>query len=268
MTYKIVIPTFDRHDVIGKKTLKVLEENNIPVNIIYLFVANKKEYDKYIKVLDNKYHSNILIGKKGLLNQRKYISNYFEEGEKLVHLDDDITNLHQLKVYVPKDKKQNKMKKITKLEQILENCFDYTIKNKASLFGFYPIDNPYFMTDKISQDLRPIIGACFGVINNRKIENSIAIEEKEDYERSILYYLKDKKVIRFNYYAIETYYFKCKGGMQSNNLNLDREHNSKISSQYLLLKYPNIVKPKKPNTNKKNKLDITNVKLIPNPKLN
>jgi hypothetical protein len=54
--------------------------------------------------------------------------------------------------------------------------------------------------ENISTDLRFIIGTFYGYIN-RKNQPDLQLKlttNKEDHERSILYWLKDKKVIRFN----------------------------------------------------------------------
>ena len=52
-----------------------------------------------------------------------------------------------------------------------------------------------------------------GVVNNRKAELR-TIDDKEDYERSIKYYLKDGGVLRFNNVTCRTNCRKEPGGMQ------------------------------------------------------
>ena len=59
--------------------------------------------------------------------------------------------------------------------------------------------------DYVSTNLCYIIGFMTGVINNRNAEIR-TIDDKEDYERSIKYYLKDGGLLRFNNI---TCYTKC-----------------------------------------------------------
>ena len=46
----IAIPTYDRSDRFI--TIKVLKDNNIPIEWITVFVANEEEKDKYRKMID------------------------------------------------------------------------------------------------------------------------------------------------------------------------------------------------------------------------
>jgi hypothetical protein len=74
-----------------------------------------------------------------------------------------------------------------------------------------------------------------GVINNRKAEVR-TIDDKEDYERSIKYYLKDGGVLRFNNVTCRTNCYKEPGGMQVERTK-KRIHDSAV---YLTKKYPNL----------------------------
>jgi hypothetical protein len=59
--YRIAIPSYNRLEQLGQKTLKTLEFHNIDKSIIDIFVANKEQYDLY----KNKYPEyNIIIGEK------------------------------------------------------------------------------------------------------------------------------------------------------------------------------------------------------------
>ena len=60
-------------------------------------------------------------------------------------------------------------------------------------------------------------------------------ESKEDYETSILYYLKDGGVLRFNHVTFKTK-FNAEGG-----LGTDRFEKNKNAALYLKDKYPEIV---------------------------
>jgi hypothetical protein len=91
-----------------------------------------------------------------------------------------------------------------------------------------------------------------GVINNRKAEVR-TIDDKEDYERSIKYYLKDNGLLRFNNITCYTKCYKEPGGMQVERTK-QRIHDSAI---YLTKQYPELCTL---NTGKKS--GFTEVRLL------
>ena len=107
-----------------------------------------------------------------------------------------------------------------------------------SFFGIYPVANGYFMKGLPykTTDLRFCVGTVWGCIIDPSI--NIVIEEKEDFERTLLFYKKDHGVLRFNKICCITKYYKEKGGMQSRLRSHDRKETSKQSCYYLLEKFP------------------------------
>jgi hypothetical protein len=94
---------------------------------------------------------------------------------------------------------------------------------------------------EISFNLKFIIGVLYGFINRKDkdlILNTQA-EGKEDIEQTILYYLKDKKIMRYNHITFKTQML-AKGG-----LGKDRFIINEKASQYIHNTYPNITKIKK-----------------------
>ena len=90
MDYVVAIPSYKRHETLKKKTLKVLKEYKIPNNIIYVFVADEPEHELYNKTLDKDSYNKLIIGKPGIKEIRNFMANYFDEGQKIVYMDDDI----------------------------------------------------------------------------------------------------------------------------------------------------------------------------------
>jgi hypothetical protein len=229
-TYLIAIPTYNRFKEIQNKTLKTLKEANIDKSKIYIFVANQEEFDLYSKNVPTELYYKIIIGEKGIVNQRNFISNYFEKEQYIISMDDDIEELQILE--------NNKLIK-------LENINDFFIKNYELLkeknlliWGIYPVRNAFFMYDKITTDLRFIIGVMFGFIVNHKVILNLNSEVKEDYEQSILYYKLCGGLLRLNNVTIKTK-FNAIGG-----IGVDRTNQNKIAVNYLLNSYPEFLKRK------------------------
>jgi hypothetical protein len=228
-TYLNAIHTYNRSDVISNKTLKTLYEGNITKNKIYIFVANQKEYDLYKKNVLPQLYNKIVIGKKGITQQRNVIANYFPEGQYVISMDDDIESLEILK--------GDKLVKLKNINDFFTDAYKLLKKNNLYIWGIYPVRNPFFMYKETSYDLRFIIGLLFGFItrHNSKLKMSSKLEMKEDYEQSILYFKMDGGVIRFNNITAKTK-FNSEGGLGS-----DRYERNKLASEYLYKKYPDII---------------------------
>ena len=204
MNYKIVIPSLSRPTILCQKTLKVCKETGVPLNQIYLFIIESQKCS-YISEIEKHGFCGIHIISEsplGLDKVRNYITEYFDEGECLLHMDDDIDSMYKLNM------SGYTLIKITDIIELFNNAFDICKKNNIGLFGIYPVKNGYFMKDspEITYDLRFCVGTLWGCINDKSIR--IAIEEKEDVERTILYYKKYGKIVRLNYITIKTNYYK------------------------------------------------------------
>lgn len=245
MNYKIAIPSYKRHTTLKKKTLKVLEFYKIPASIIYIFVANKEEETLYRNELDKQTYGKIIVGKKGIKEIRNFMANYFKENEKIVYLDDDLSKIWECITIPngdPKNKKDNKLIQLKSFDAFVKSAFKLSEKTGYKNWGVYPTDNPFFMkpTQKdqshISHDLKFLIGFFTGVINCKKAEVR-TISDKEDYERTIKYYLNDGGVLRFNNISCNTKCYKEPGGIQADR----KKENSRINANKLIKKYPNLV---------------------------
>jgi hypothetical protein len=229
VNYVVAIPTYNRHDVLDKKTLKTLIEGNVNKNRIFLFVANKEQYKLYEETVPKNMYNQIIIGKKGITNQRKFIAKYFTEGQYVISMDDDVEQFEILK--------GDKLVKLKDVDQFFIQAYNLLKKEHLFIWGIYPVRNPFFMYKNITTDLRFIIGVTFGFIvrHNKKLEPSIKAETKEDYEQTILYFKMDGGVLRFNNITTKTK-FNAPGG-----LGTDRYERNKNAAEYLEHTYPDII---------------------------
>jgi hypothetical protein len=197
---KFVIPTYDRYNRF--ETLYFLKNNNISLEDIFIFVADENEKMKYINSFGNDY--NFIVGVLGLVNQRNFIINYFDEGEILVCIDDDIEDL------IHKDNKP--------FIDWIDECIEYLRNSSCGLLSINPSVNPFFFEQRKNGDAfkegnYSAIGA-FHILKNDK-ELLLSIDDMEDWERSLLYFKKYGSNIRYNDILIKTKYFHKKGGLSS-----------------------------------------------------
>ena len=236
MDINFVIPSYNRYKEIGEKTLTTLKDGGVPPGQIYIFVADEIEKKKYETFTDNTYYNKIIVGELGIRNQRRFISQYFKEGEKIVSFDDDVEA-----VLI---KSGDKLEKLNNIYKWADSCFK-TLRmvefEGIHLWGVYPTPNARWLKENyVSTDLRFCIGVIHGYIN-RHIDslypNQLS-ETKEDIEQSILFYLHDGGIARFNDISFKTK-FNAEGG-----LGKDRYGRNKTAQEYLCKTYPNICTPK------------------------
>lgn len=212
---KLVIPSFSRSDQIVKKTLNVLKDI---VADIYVFVVDE-ELEEYKKVVDDRIH--LIVGKKGLANQRNFITNYFDEGEIIISMDDDIEEVH--------------IKSGKSLQFILEECCNY-LKENDGIIGFPPTYNKFWnKAEGFKKGLYYTIGAFF-IFKNDRIQVTKSIGE--DFERSIKYFEKYGYVSRCNDLIYKTKYYTNKGGMMEEGRNANNIYSDLTKLYY---QYPHLL---------------------------
>jgi len=209
--YIVCIPSYKRAQLCNEKTLTTLHKNKIPKEKIYVYVANQEEYKVYKETLDPTMFKKIVVGKKGLVQQREFIMYSWPEGKHLVFMDDDLAKI---------DLSLSPKFKNLSLDSFIKNAFEITEKEGAFLWGVYPVYNPFFRKarEERSTCLNYIVGAFYGVIN-RPLKKDLdliltkANGQKEDVERTLKYFIADGKVIRFNKVGFETKYYGKEGGL-------------------------------------------------------
>jgi len=228
--YVVAIPSYKRAEVLVKKSLKTLREGGVPASKIHIFVANDEEYKNYEKVVPKELYNKIVVGEKGITNQRKFIVRYFPENQYVVSIDDDVEQIEKMKG-------ADKLLKIKDVDAFFKEGYNDLKKSGLYIWGIYPVRNPFFMKPRTSTDLKFIIGVLRGFINrhSKELEPSPNAEGKEDYEQSILYFKKDGGVLRYNNITTKTK-FNSEGG-----LGKDRFDMNKRAADYLKKTYPDLV---------------------------
>jgi len=241
--YKIAIRSYKRSELIGKYTLALLKKNKISKNKIYIFVGPKeiKDYKKF-----NPGYKILLGGNKGTNYCNKLIRKYFGKNDYIIQMDDDLLHLSYAK---------DKKKLVDyNLKKLIKEGYKLMVKHKATIWGVYPVYNPYFMMGKkITTDLRFIIGRVFGFIND---EIKTKDDCRDDYERTILRYKRDGAIVRFNNIAANALTFTGKGGLAEKRT-IDMMNKS---VEYMLNKYPKYCKEKHYKNRK-----WKEIRLVPNP---
>jgi cellulose synthase/poly-beta-1,6-N-acetylglucosamine synthase-like glycosyltransferase len=209
--YIICIPSYKRANFCNEKTLATLHKHKIEPKYIYVYVANKEDYDLYKSILNKSLYNKLVIGKKGLVPQRQFIMEQWPKNKHIVFFDDDVESIDLS--LSPRFKGYN-------LDYFLKEAFQECEKNNAFIWGVYAVFNPFFRKTKseMSTDLKYIVGAFYGIINRPNVKNiklTITKEngQKEDVERTIKYFINDGIVLRFNKIGFTTKYYGKEGGL-------------------------------------------------------
>lgn len=209
--YVICIPSYKRSTMCNDKTLSTLKEHKIHPNHIYVYVANKDEYDTYKDALNPSLYNKLVIGKKGLVPQRQFIMEQWPTNKHIVFLDDDVESI---------DLSLSDKFKHHNLDYFIKHAFDSCVENGAYIWGVYAVFNPFFRKARKewTTELNYIVGAFYGIINRphlKTIQLTITKEngQKEDVERTIKYFIEDGIVLRFNKIGFTTKYYGKEGGL-------------------------------------------------------
>lgn len=181
---QFAIPSLGRPSQVREKSLASLSEYGVPSELITIFVASEKEADLY------RYHNpeiNIVVGELGIGNQRTFINNYYEEGVRIVSMDDDVS-------LIVKD--ENKVKSFEgNLLNLVERLFDTCDTYGVRYWGVPETSNGFFMKHQHVVGLRKCAG-CFNGEYAKSPETQSRKEHCEDIEKTLLHYKYNGGILR------------------------------------------------------------------------
>lgn len=206
--YRIAIPSSNRADIIQEKTLAYLAKTDITPEQIDIHIR-KEDEKEYRQKLDQSTYNRLIVfdAPLGIKEARNHIAQHYLLGTYLVCIDDDI---EEIKERV--DKKT--LETVYKLGDVIDEGFEQCQLMSCSLWGIHYCNNAYFMPYDVRVGLATIAGGFFGYVVEKKDNELVSIDDYEDIERSIKFYLKDDAVVRLDKYTTKTKTRTQKGGTQ------------------------------------------------------
>jgi len=221
---KFVIPSYQRPSQLKEKTLTYLELQGVDKKDIFVFV--RKDDSKLNEYQNIEGINLVTTDIKGIGRTHNYITEYFEENEFLVEIDDDLVNLI------------DNHKESVNLQETIQKMKDIMTEENISYGGIYQCDNSMFMSGckEYTYDLRYMLG----LFRLRFIRKEIILETNyaEDFENCLLHYLRDGKILKANHIAGKTKNY-AEGGCCGDGRNLDTE---KADKEHLATKYPELTR--------------------------
>jgi len=228
MDFTICIVSGNREKSKNFNTPKMLDNLGIKDYLIFLFDETaKKEYVKNHNLDEDKI---ILTNKKELVNKRNFIEKqFFNDGEKLLCLDDDLT-------YIKYKNSLGEIVKMTNKDEFIDNfnsAFNLLIKENCRLFGCYPVggNDKWFSEAKTQIGNNHIIVALSGIIVDKTLEKQDPkYTPKEEYQRAFIY----GKNIRLGNIT-----FKTKGWYKNDGLGIRTYETQLETCKEIMKNYPN-----------------------------
>jgi hypothetical protein len=197
----LAIPSFKRPDCLLEKTVRYLNTTDWQPTSQTVFVADMDEFHAYRPLLGTDW--SVQIGGPTLRDQRQAIQCYYPVGDRVVCMDDDIDTL------VIRMTKR-KLQPLVALDDLVGLAFPLAA---GGLWGIYPVANSLFMQPRVVRGLVYLVG-CFYGFTVEKTMPVTTLEDKEDFERTLQYFARDRFVTRLEWVAPKTNYYTQPGGMQ------------------------------------------------------
>lgn len=191
MNFQIAVPSFNRAILFGRKTYRLIKASEAEAYTTVFVVAEQVE--EYRKLYPD---ITFVVGLKGVVNQRKFIFDYYPQGTQVVSIDDDIDYLYTIQ-----------KERVLDIRPTAQRGFEGCVKNQCRLWGVYPVANHYFMKAEDTTSLKFCIGCLYGYIKQGDYVIS-PHPQKEDIYQSCVYYRADKKVFRMNDISVKTQFLR------------------------------------------------------------
>lgn len=204
MNMHVAIPSYKRADTLASKTLPELVRLGVEPGSITIFLSDESELDEYRAAVGP--GPALVAGALGVGPNRNFIHHYWAEGERVVSIDDDVKTILI--------KRNDQLLDPIEPWEAAEAFSDAFTVADDGLWGVHPVPNAYFQRFKLSQDLRYIAAGLYGFTTRADPALDVTLEDKEDFERSIKWYLADGRVTRLNWIGLKTAGYHGAGGMQ------------------------------------------------------
>lgn len=248
---QVAIRSAGRPNMCAERSYAMLRAGGFHPDQITVFVPNPVQRAEYIAALEAHAHAGAQVviaphdptykgtadigtEPRGMGLATRHIFRHYAPGTQLVLLDDDLQRV----AYA------NDPKTLHPLDRLTEYCADMftalKIASNCTMWGIYPVANPYFMQPTWSYGLVFCPGPFRGIIVSHN--DPCMLDDKDDYELCLHRYTQGQAMLRDNATTVDAGYRSTPGGCQTSRT-LER---AELMVRYLEQTYPGLVKRIKP----------------------
>ena len=167
--FVIAVRSYDRNQIFLDRTYTMLSKQ-IGLDIakqLYIFVADTDQEKLYRDTLGDRPYAKIVVGKKGGKEAIDAITNYFDEGQMILFLDDDFKFFYE---WQEKPGNDNIHKNAVTLKWYIDDAMKTMEEESVSAATFGFNTNGFFLTGKPWKEIRPthLVGGAFLMRNDRE----------------------------------------------------------------------------------------------------
>lgn len=215
MLPRLCIPSYNRPEGLKEKTLAFLEKTKYPINLISIFVASENQRQIYERIVPG---YQIVVGVLGLVPQRNFISDWLQDDEIYLSMDDDVTGIKSDKSFI----------------NLIQDACELIKTRRGGLWGVLPKDDARCFKDDTTEHLSFIVGAFFVCRNHKDIRIQCF---SEDYERTLIYFKRYGTIFRYRGAGVQTKYKGTSGNDPGAFLKQKQE-----AIRFLMAEYPGLCK--------------------------
>lgn len=237
MTFHVAIPSYGRPDMLAARTLPLLRARAVPPAAVTVFVA-AGQADEYRSKVDAEivavdYQPGAGPPPHAIGAARNAILRHYPPGSNVVQVDDDIDDLVAAT--------RTGVAPVARIDEFITASFDHATRAGVHLWGTYPSDNPRWLRRGATTGLLFCCGGMFGVRVTGHESETVHLDEKEDYERTLSMFERDGATLRWRGVAAVTHNYSGTGGMVGHRTAASEEE----SVRWLIARWPNLVHRKR-----------------------
>lgn len=194
--YEIVVHCDSNPSILQSSAMQFLQTYRIPSNHIHIYIQNPEQVQLYKDSLRPGSFSRILCSpSKHPAEGLNWVHTTFSLGTQLVWIHESVKGCMEYN-----EDTSTHVTRLTSFLELIRTGFLECARANANLWGIYPVPAPSYLHDRVTTCLKQIPSTIWGCINLGPLIQ-LTVPVYTDYERSILYFLRDKAVVRLNMYA-------------------------------------------------------------------
>lgn len=194
--YEVIVLCETNPSTLQSCAMPFLQMYRIPSDHIHIYIQNPDQLQSYKDSLQPGTFSRVLCSPtKHSAEGMNWVHTLFNPGTQMVCIHESVKGCMEYNEDTP-----SHVTRLTSFLELIRTGFLECKRANANLWGIYPVPAPTYLHDRITTCLKHISNTIWGCINPGPFIK-LTVPVYTDYERSILYFLRDKAVVRLNMYA-------------------------------------------------------------------